>query len=99
MSRKNTTRFTLNPEHPPKASKALLKKLDAMKDEDIDYSGIPELTEDFFRLAKILRPSEKRVVTMRLDEEVLDWFKAQGDGYQSHINAILRSFVETQKHS
>ena len=38
----------------------------------------------------------KKQMTIRLDEDVLDWFKAQGSGYQTRINAVLRSFVESQ---
>lgn len=40
--------------------------------------------------------SGKKQLTIRLDEDILNWFKAQGSGYQTRINAVLRSFVETQ---
>jgi uncharacterized protein (DUF4415 family) len=39
----------------------------------------------------------KEVVTIRLDGEVLDYFRSQGDGYQTRINAVLRDFVAHQK--
>ena len=71
-----------------------LKKLDAMKDKDIDTSDIPELDDDFFRNAEIRLP-DKRPVTIRLDSDVIEWFKGQGKGYQTRINKLLRTYMET----
>jgi uncharacterized protein (DUF4415 family) len=65
-----------------------------MKDEEIDYSDIPELDEAFFEKALIVLPQSKASVSIRLDQEVLDWFKAQGKGYQTRINALLRAYME-----
>ncbi|OGT76005.1 MAG: 3-oxoacyl-ACP synthase [Gammaproteobacteria bacterium RIFCSPLOWO2_02_FULL_47_50] len=75
-------------------SKTNWKKLDAMKDKDIDLNDIPELDEEFFRNAEIRLP-EKQPVTIRLDADVLSWFKKQGKGYQTRINKLLRSYMET----
>lgn len=73
-------------------------RLDAMKDEDIDYSDIPELDEAFFRNAKIDdQPPAKQQLTIRLDEDVLSWLKARGRGYQTRINAILRAYYEAHQ--
>ncbi|KKM22003.1 hypothetical protein LCGC14_1629750 [marine sediment metagenome] len=74
-----------------------LKKLDPVKDENIDYSDIPELNEDFWANAVIEYPEKKKPVTLRLDADVLEWFKSTGKGYQTRINAILRSFYEGHK--
>jgi uncharacterized protein (DUF4415 family) len=71
-----------------------LDRLRAMKDEDIDTSDIPELDEAFFKNAVIRMPRPKASVTLRLDREVLDWFKSQGKGYQTRINAILKAYKE-----
>ncbi|MBM4301510.1 MAG: BrnA antitoxin family protein [Deltaproteobacteria bacterium] len=71
-----------------------LKRLRHMKDEEIDYSDIPELDEAFFEKAVIVLPQPKASVSIRLDQEVLDWFKAQGKGYQTRINALLRAYME-----
>ena len=60
----------------------------------IDYSDIPELDDSFWNNAKIEYPENKKPVTLRLDRDVLDWFKSTGKGYQTRINAILRSYVE-----
>jgi uncharacterized protein (DUF4415 family) len=65
-----------------------------MKDEEINYSDSPELDEAFFERAVIVLPKPKASVSIRLDQEVLDWFKTQGKGYQTRINALLRAYME-----
>ena len=79
-----------------KSSKTDWKRLSKMKDKDIDTSDIPELDETFFRSAEIDLPS-KRPVTLRLDEDVLAWFKSQGQGYQTRINKLLRIYMEAHQ--
>ncbi len=64
-----------------------------MKDDEIDYSEIPELDDAFFKNAKVVIPHHKDSVTLRLDHDVLEWFKKQGKGYQTKINAVLKTFV------
>ena len=73
-----------------------LNRLRNMKDEEIDYSDIPELDEAFLKRAVIMLPQPKASVSIRLDQEVLDWFKSQGKGYQTRINALLRAYMEAQ---
>lgn len=68
-----------------------------MLDEDIDYSDIPELDDDFFKNAKVVISPGKKPVALRLDADVLEWMKAQGKGYQSRINAILRAYYEAHR--
>jgi uncharacterized protein (DUF4415 family) len=80
-----------------KSIKSDLKRIDAMGDEDIDYSDIPELDDDFFKNAEVVMPPGKKPVTIRLDEDVLNWMKAQGKGYQSRINAVLRAYYEAHR--
>ena len=75
-----------------------LKRIDAMGDQDIDYSDIPELDDEFFKTARVVVSPGKKQLTIRLDEDVLAWLKAQGKGYQSRINAILRAYYEAHKH-
>ncbi len=74
-----------------------LKELKAIKDEDIDYSDIPELDEEWFKNAVLVMPDKKIPVSLRLDKEIVDWFKKQGKGYQSQMNAVLKTFVRSQK--
>lgn len=80
-----------------KKSRTDWERIDAMKDEGIDTSDIPELDETFWKNAKVRMPKNKTSITIRLDAEVLEWFKAQGAGYQTRINAVLRSYMEAQK--
>jgi len=73
------------------------RKLATLPDDSIDTSDIPELDEDFFRAAKLRLPKGKQLVSLRLDSDVLDWFKRQGKGYQTKINAVLRAYVRAQR--
>lgn len=79
-----------------KASKTDWKRLAEMEDKDIDTSEIPELDDKFFLNAEIKVPP-KQSVTLRLDADVLKWFKAQGQGYQTRINKLLRHYMETHQ--
>ena len=78
-------------------SKTDWARVRAMKDREIDYSEIPQLEKDFFRKA-ILWPGTKKQITLRLDPDVIEFFKKQGRGYQSMINAVLRMYVEARGH-
>lgn len=70
------------------------KRVDALTDEDIDTSDIPPLDDAFFTDAELRLPESKKTITIRLDADVLDWFKSQGRGYQTRINAVLRRYME-----
>jgi uncharacterized protein (DUF4415 family) len=59
-------------------SKKRLKEIEAIKDEDIDYSDIPEADESFWRRAELQMPQPKKGVYVRLDADVLDWLKSKG---------------------
>jgi len=52
--------------------------------------------EDFWKDAKVILPRRKEVVTMRLDADLLEWFRQQR-GYQTRINAILRTYMKSHK--
>ena len=77
--------------------KAEIARLKALKDEDIDFSDIPELDESFWENARLVMPHQKKQITIRFDRDILDWFKARGKGYQSRMNAVLRAYVEAQR--
>ena len=79
-----------------KLSKTNWTKIKAMKDGDINLADIPELDDDFFAEAK-LWPGKKKQITLRLDPDVVEFFKAGGRGYQSSINAALRRYMEAQQ--
>ncbi len=78
-------------------------RLDALSDEDIDTSEIPELSPEFFARAIVrrgLKPvAPKAQLTIRVDREVLEWFRQQGSGYQTRINALMRAYMEAHKKS
>jgi uncharacterized protein (DUF4415 family) len=67
-----------------------------MKDSDIDYSDIPPLGDEFFKKATVAWPPAKQQLTIRLDADVLNWLKANGRGYQTRINHILRAAMESK---
>ena len=71
----------------------LVDQLRKEPDETIDYSDIPQLGEDFFRTAEWLMSAGKSEVSLRLDKDVLDFFRHSGKGYQSRINAVLRAYM------
>jgi len=78
-----------------KRSKTNWDRIDALKDKDIDYSGSPKLTADFFQQA-VRWPGNKELISLRLDPDVLNFFRKQGKGYQTTINALLRKYMEAQ---
>jgi uncharacterized protein (DUF4415 family) len=92
MKRKRTT----------KASQTDWPRIRAMKDEDIVIDrDAPAWTPEMFARAvwrKGLKPIPKKaLVSLRIDEDVLTWFRAQGAGYQSRMNALLRAYMEAHK--
>jgi uncharacterized protein (DUF4415 family) len=66
-----------------------------MKDAEIDYSDIPPLDKSFFTKATEAWPPTKHQLTIRLDADVLNWLRANGRGYQTRINRILRAAMES----
>ncbi|MBU0510978.1 MAG: BrnA antitoxin family protein [Chloroflexi bacterium] len=71
-------------------------RLNRMTDEEIDYSDIPPLDNEFFKSGELRMPKAKPLISIRMDPDVLAWFRSQGKGYQTRINAVLRMYVETQ---
>jgi len=73
---------------------ARLRRLEALPDEAIDVSDIPEISSDAqWALAEPPGGGTKRLVSIRLDESVIDYFKSGGSGYQTRINAVLRQYM------
>ena len=70
-------------------------------DENGTSTDAPEaesLGAEFWRSAKVVMPVGKTSVHLRLDSDVVDWFRARGKGHLTRMNAVLRAYVETQKH-
>lgn len=80
-----------------KLEKQKLKPIEKRADSSINYSDIPELDDYFWEHAKIEYPENKKTITLRMDSDVLEWFRSSGKGYQTRINAILRSYFEANK--
>lgn len=72
-------------------------RIDAMADEEIDVSDIPPLDEEFFAKAQWRMPKRKTAVTLSVDDDVLQWFEAQGAEFQQRINAALRIYAEAHR--
>ena len=91
MSKKSTSKPSLTD----------LARLDAQRDEHIDLSDIPEVTPEMFARAVVRRglhlTPPKEQITLRLDADVLKWFRSRGSGYQTQINALLRAFMEAHR--
>ena len=78
-------------------SKTDFARLDKMKDEDIALSDAPEITPEMFAKAIVrrgLKPRTKTQLTLRVDSDVLEWYKKQGRGYQTRINMLLRAYMQ-----
>lgn len=72
-------------------------RLEEMQDNEIDYSEIPEIDEEFWAKTELESPLPKDRVTIRLDHDVLQWLKSRGRGYQTRINAILRKYMDANR--
>jgi uncharacterized protein (DUF4415 family) len=80
-----------------KEQKRDIAAIAAMRDEDIDLSDMPEVVDwSKAEVGKFYRPP-KKVVTMRLDADVLDWLKGYGKGYQTRANLLLRHAVASSE--
>ncbi len=102
MTTKETSivKRTIDLKRPPLLSpeqKARLDAVAAMADDQIDYSDAPFLPNAEWIKAAVQLPSTKKQITLRIDAEVLEFFKDTGARYQSRMNAVLRSYFEAQK--
>lgn len=79
-------------------SKTNWNRLHSVKDDEIDFSDIPKIDPDVFKKMVIRMPQRKELVSIRIDPDVLGWFRKQGHRYQTRINAVLRSYVEAHPH-
>ena len=81
-----------------------LSQIKAMRERGEDQTS-PEAPEaeslgaEFWSSARVVMPAGKTSVHLRLDSDVVDWFKANGKGHLTRMNAVLRAYVEAQKHS
>ena len=74
-----------------------LDRLRSMTEEEIMRTSPPELANlphDFWKDAVLVHPEPKDAISLRVDREVLEWFRDVGPGYQTRMNAVLRSYME-----
>ena len=79
----------------PTRGRADLDRLRRMSEEEIERTSPPELRNlpaDFWKEAVVV-PPPKRAISLRVDQDVLQWFRARGPRYQTHMNAVLRAYV------
>jgi uncharacterized protein (DUF4415 family) len=80
----------------PTRGRADLTRLRGMTEPQIRRAAPPELADlpdDFWEGAELVTPALKKAISLRVDEDVLDWFKETGPRYQTRINAVLRSYM------
>lgn len=87
----------MNAQDLTKPSETNWARVSEMKDEEIDTSDIPPLDEAFFDSARLRMPDKKVSVTLHVDADVLEWFKAQGEDFRNRINAALKIYAEAHK--
>jgi uncharacterized protein (DUF4415 family) len=87
----------MNAQDLKKPSETNWVRVSEMTDEEIDTSDIPPLDETFFANARLRMPEKKVSVTLDVDADVLEWFKAQGEDFRNRINAALKIYAEAHK--
>jgi len=102
MSARNTMKFSLNSSAPAKLNAVQRKQLAAlaaMPALKIDYSDIPRQSSavKWVRPEALVSAGNKQQITLRLDSEILDFFRDTGARYQSRINAVLREYVRAHR--
>ena len=79
--------------------RADLKRLRRMSETEIEEASPSELAnlpDDFWDNAEVVTPPGKEAISVRIDRDVLEWFRAQGPGYQTRMNAVLRSYMNAR---
>jgi uncharacterized protein (DUF4415 family) len=92
--------YRLDPNNPPVLTpeeQTSWEKAKAMRDEDIDLSDMPERTTGWRRVSELVPSDNKSQITLRLDADVLSFFRSTGRRYQSRINAALREYMLAHK--
>ncbi|HQU91145.1 MAG TPA: BrnA antitoxin family protein [Pyrinomonadaceae bacterium] len=78
-------------------SKTDWARVDAMTDDEIDTSDIPELDEEFFAQAELRMPKDKHSILLSIDEETYEWFEDQGPDFRSRMNAALKIYADAHR--
>jgi len=97
-----TTASDLREERQKRGTKTNWARLDALTDQEIEAQAIADYEEsgypDFDGPSWAGLPPgigvPKKQLTVRIDQDVIDWYKAQGKSYQTRMNAVLRHYME-----
>jgi uncharacterized protein (DUF4415 family) len=79
-------------------SRTNMTKLRRKNDKSINYEDSPATTKAFWKDAEVFMPQHKVHISLRLDEDIINYFKDEGKGYQSRINGILKAYINTHPH-
>lgn len=99
----NNERITRRSLASPRKRTADWSRADHQTDADIDAAvrsdpdAAPLADEAWFETARIVEPPAKQAISIRLDSDVLEWFRTNSDRYQSKINAVLRAYMEHER--
>lgn len=93
MSAKRTSKRSAGTPSRGRANLARLRRVSESAIQRTSPRELRGLPDDFWASAQVVEPVAKQPISLRVDADVLDWFKAQGPRYQSRINAVLRSFM------
>jgi uncharacterized protein (DUF4415 family) len=83
-------------------SRTDLARVRAKTEEDLDRDiasdpDFKDMPRDWYKNAEAVMPTTKKLLSLRLDADVVDWFKQRGPGYQTKMNAVLRAFVQQKQ--
>ena len=100
MKEKNTVRYSLN--NLPKDSQTDWERVKNMTEAEIEAAAASDVDAQptdsaFWANAEVVMPQRKRAISLRVDSDVLEWFKSHGRGYQTRMNAVLRAYMEAQQ--
>ncbi len=99
MNKSNTVKLTLDLKNPPvltEAQKTRLAAVAQMADDQIDTSDAP-FRADAVWVKAVDFPHTKKQISLRIDEDIIEFFKNTGERYQTRMNAVLRSYVSAHK--
>ena len=100
MSGRSTKKRTPEPRRRPSRGRADIARLRRVSDAEIRRTSPSELADlpvNFWDDAEVVAPTSKRAISLRLDEDVLDWFRRSGPRYQTRMNAVLRMYVKRMR--
>ncbi len=102
MSERRTRRRSPPARRKARKTRTDWRRVDALGEAELDAAARADADAQptdaaFWKSATLVMPERKLAVSLRLDRDVVDWFKAQGHGYQTRINAVLRAYMRAHR--